>query len=811
MTMVENYICIHAHFYQPPRENPWLEAIEYQESAHPYHDWNQRVTAECYQPNTVARILDPNGRIDWIENNYSRISFNFGPTLLSWLSTEDSSTYKRILEADRESRKRFSGHGSALAQAYNHPILPLCNHRDKITQIEWGIRDFTRRFGRKPESMWIPETAADLETLDLMAQQGLKFAILAPHQARRVRERDEHTWRDISDGNLDSSMPYEICLPSGRRLAIFFYNGPISLAVGFQKLLSNGEAFVNRLTALSTERKQPQIVHIAVDGETFGHHHRFGEMALAYALHSIESGTIARLTNYGEYLEKHPPTHLVEIWENTSWSCAHGIGRWKEDCGCNTGTHSGWRQQWRAPLREALDWLRDYLKAPFEHDAAGLLKDPWAARNDYIDVILDRSPESIERFLDSQQTHVLNRNDQIRALKLMELQRHALLMYTSCGWFFDDISGIEAIQILQYAGRAIQLGEELFGKDAIESSFLAILQKAPSNDPELGNGRNIYQKFVKPAMADRRKALGHYAVSSLFQDYPEQSEIYSYSVDRMSSKTTLLGKSKLVAGRCRITSKITYEFSELEYCAMHLGDHNVIGGVRECTGGHSEREIIHDMSSAFEKADLSEVFRLMDAFFGQSAFSLKSLFLDEHRRVLDSILKSAHAELEELNRRTFERMAPLIRYLMNVEMELPSYFKNIAVSAINSDLDQAFQEAGFNADLAKVLLESAAFWRVDLDSIRLECVLRETLEKLAKKVQDNPGSLPILRTFASAVRLAPKLPFNLNFYKTQSIYYDVLQNQYPELKNAADIGIRDAMIWIEEFKALGNVLSVNVE
>jgi alpha-amylase/alpha-mannosidase (GH57 family) len=810
--MRDNYICIHAHFYQPPRENPWLEAIEYQESAYPYHDWNQRVTAECYQPNTVARILDQNGRIDRIVNNYSRISFNFGPTLLSWMAAEDPSTYKRILEADQESLARFSGHGSAIAQAYNHAILPLCNDRDRVTQVEWGIQEFIQRFGRKPEGMWLPETAVDLETLDLMAQRGLQFAILAPHQARRVRQREERAWRDVNDRSLDPSMPYEICLPSGRRLALFFYNGPISLAVGFQKLLSDGETFVKRiLGAFSEECERPQLVHLAVDGETFGHHHRFGEMALAYALHTIESGSVARLTNYGEYLEKHHPTHQVEIWENTSWSCAHGIGRWKGNCGCQTGANSNWHQQWRAPLREALDWLRDHLMGPFQTAAAGLVRDPWAARDDYISVILDRSPESVERYLASHGTHPLSGDERVRVLKLMELQRHALLMYTSCGWFFDDISGIEAIQILQYAGRAIQLGEELFGQDSIESSFLEILQKAPSNEPELENGRAIYQKFVKPSVVDRRKALGHYAVSSLFQDYPERSEIYSYLVDRTSSKTTLLGKSKLVAGRCRITSKITSEFCDLEYSAMHLGDHNVSGGVRECASDHSEQEIIREMSGAFERADLSEVFRLISTFFGQSAFSLKSLFRDEQRRVLDHILKSAHVELEELNRQGFERMAPLMSYMMNLGMPLPSYFKNIAATVINADLQRAFEDTDFNAGRAKILLETAAFWKVELDSKGLEYALRGTIENLVQKVYSQPGSLPILRTLASAVRLALNLPFSVNYYRAQNGYYDVLQVRCPELKGAADRGIQNARLWIDEFKELGTLLSVKVE
>jgi len=500
---VESYICIHGHFYQPPRENPWFEAIECQPSARPYHDWNQRVAAECYEPNGVARILDRNGLIERIVNNYSRISFDFGPTLLSWLETEDPATYRRILEADLESRERFSGHGSALAQAYNHALLPLCNRRDKVTQIRWGIGDFSRRFGRPPEGMWIPETAADLETLDLMAQAGLKFAILAPHQARRVRKRGERSWRTLANSDIDSTMAYAIVLPSGRRMALFFYDGPISRAVGFEKLLADGAAFASRLLgAFSTERNWPQLVHMATDGETFGHHHRFGDMALAFALHALESGP-ARLTNYGEYLERHPPTQLVEIWENSSWSCPHGIGRWKEDCGCATGAHPGWQQKWRAPLREALDWLRDRLQSLYDTDAARLVKDPCAARNAYIDVLLDRSPEAVERFLDGHQTHALGAGERVRILKLLELQRHAQLMYTSCGWYFDDISGIEAVQVLEYAARAIQLAEELTGGPGLEPAFLEILQKGPSNEPGLGSGRDVYQKFVKPAMVDR--------------------------------------------------------------------------------------------------------------------------------------------------------------------------------------------------------------------------------------------------------------------------------------------------------------------
>ena len=809
---MENYICIHAHFYQPPRENPWLEAIEYQESAYPYHDWNQRIAAECYQPNSAARILDRNGHIDRIVNNYSGISLNFGPTLLSWMAVEDPATYARIIEADKESRKRFSGHGSAIAQAYNHPILPLCNHRDKITQIQWGIGDFVHRFGRLPESMWIPETAVDLETLDLMAQMGLKFAILAPHQARRVRKRGERSWHTITSQNIDPSMAYEISLPTGRRMAIFFYDGPISRAVGFEKLLSDGAAFVGRLmSAFSNERKWAQIVHIATDGETFGHHHRFGDMALAYALNSIESGSKARLTNYGEYLEKHPPDHLVEIWENSSWSCSHGISRWIEDCGCNTGAHANWQQKWRTPLREALDWLRNHLEDLYEDEAVAFVKDPWAARNDYIEVILDRSLESVERYLTKHKTHDLTNEERSRILKLLELQRHAMLMYTSCGWFFDDISGIETVQILRYAGRAIQLGEELFGRDNIESDFLEILQNALSNDPKIGNGRDLYMKFVRPAMIDKHKAVGHYAVSSLFQDYPDRSELYSYIVDRQYSKMVTSGLSKLAVGRCKITSKMTWASFEGEYVVVHLGDHNLSGGVRDCKGDHPAQEAFREIIHAFEKGDLPTVFRIIDDDFGQSAFSLGSLFKDEQRRVLDILLKAAKADLEEANRQTFERTAPLMRYLMNLGLTLPPSFRNIAAAVVNSQLLHAFQAERLNPDQIEELLEAAKLWQVELDKEGLEYALREKIETLAQKSRDNPGELLSLKNIAAAVHLTPKLPFTVNFYRTQNIYYELLRESYPKLKTAAAKGDKNSRAWAEEFRRLGAKLSIKVD
>ncbi|HEX5607858.1 MAG TPA: glycoside hydrolase, partial [Candidatus Binatia bacterium] len=319
---MKRFICIHGHFYQPPRENPWLEAVELQDSAAPYHDWNARITAECYASNSVSRILDEQNRIRKLVNNYAKMSFNFGPTLLSWLAEKSPAVYDAILAADRESVKKFSGHGSAIAQPYNHMIMPLANRRDRITQIAWGIRDFETRFQRRPEGMWLPETAVDLETLELLADFGVRFTILAPHQAARTRRIGQSEWRELEDRGIDTNRAYRQRLPSGKSLALFFYHGPIARAVAFEGLLSHGERFIQRLYgAFSAQDEQEQLVHIATDGESYGHHHRFGDMALAYALDRIEADSQTALTNYGEFLARHPPNDEVEIVEKSSWSC----------------------------------------------------------------------------------------------------------------------------------------------------------------------------------------------------------------------------------------------------------------------------------------------------------------------------------------------------------------------------------------------------------------------------------------------------------------------------------------------------------
>jgi alpha-amylase/alpha-mannosidase (GH57 family) len=808
---MDRYICIHGHFYQPPRENPWLEGIELQDSAYPYHDWNERIAAECYAPNAASRIFGGDGRILKIPNNYAQISFNFGPTLLTWLAENSPEVYENILTADRVSRKSFSGHGSAMAQAYNHMIMPLANSRDRHTQVLWGLRDFEHRFKRKAEGMWLPETAVDLETLEYMAAAGVRFTVLAPHQASRVRQKGRRQWQDVSGQHIDPTRAYALKLPSGKKIALFFYDGPISKAVAFEDLLDRGENLAHRLAgAFSAERKWPQMVHIATDGETYGHHRRHADMALAYALDYIASQNLARLTNYGEFLKKHPPTHEVEIFENTSWSCAHGVERWWRDCGCNSGMHPGWNQAWRTPLRDALDWLRDTLTPMFESRGGELLQDPWAARNDYIRVILDRSPENVARFLEQHAVRQLAAPDEITVLRLMELQRHAMLMYTSCGWFFDELSGIETVQVMQYAGRAIQLAQEVFG-DHIEEQFLKHLALASSNIPEYGNGRQIYEKFVQPAKVDLLEVGAHYSISSLFEDYAPEDRIFCFSIKQEDYRLSEVGKAKLAVGRIRVTSEITRHASDLSFSVLHFGDHNMCGGVRNYLGEEAYNVMAWEVTEAFSWAEFPETIRRIDQHFGAHTYSIRSLFRDEQRKVLDQIMAPSLEEAFSAYRLVYNHHVPIMRFLMDLNVPLPKAYRTTAEFVVNLNLKQAFEEEDLDRDYISNLLEEARVLQVEVDAASLEYALRKALERLAQSFRDHVLELHFLQHLDDALTLAGELPFEVNLRKVQNICYEQLQNAYPQWRQRAARGQEKAQIWVDHFVALGEKLAIRVD
>ena len=804
---MNRYICIHGHFYQPPRENPWLEAIELQDSAAPYHDWNERITRESYAPNAVARILDERGSIVKLVNNYARMSFNFGPTLLSWLEAKAPEVYGAILEGDRRSRENFSGHGSALAQVYNHVIMPLANHRDRVTQIRWGLRDFEYRFQRVAEGMWLPETAVDVESLELLAQFGMSFVILAPHQAGRLRRIGESAWRDAASA-LDTTMPYCQPLPSGHSIAIFFYDGAISRAVAFEGLLSSGERLITRLTgALAATGDRPQLVHIATDGESYGHHHRFGDMALAYALEQIEARGLARLTNYGEYLAQHPPTHEVEIVEKSSWSCAHGIERWWSDCGCNSGAHPAWSQQWRTPLRDALDWLRDQVAPACERKARELLRDPWAARDDYIDVVLDRSEKNIEGFFARHAARALSAEETATALELLELQRNAMLMYTSCGWFFDDLAGIETVQVLQYAGRAAQLAQELFG-DSLETSFARRLAAARSNLPEEGDGTRIYDRRVRAAKVDWPKLAADYALRNLLDDFPERKAIYCYDATLEDHEVFQAGRAKLGVGRIELRSRITLRSERLTFAAIHLGDHNMSAGVAQRMNDQAYKKVVAAIAEPFARADLTAALREIERRLGGAHYSLRSLFRDEQREVLRKILATNLQEAESLYRQIYEPRAPLMRLITDLGVPLPKGFSAAADFVLNHQLRAALEQTPIELHRVLELLQSARLEGVTLDTASLEFPYRRSLERAAEAFASEP-SLASLEKVAEAAGALTHLPFHVDLWRAQNLFYRLLQDRYPQQKSLR-ANDESARRWIERFEDLCRLLRVNV-
>ncbi len=786
------FVAIHGHFYQPPRENPWLEAVETQDSAHPYHDWNARITAECYAPNASARILDAKDRILRIVNNYASISFNFGPTLLSWLEARAPETYNAVVEADRMSRERFDGHGSAIAQVYNHMILPLANARDKRTQVRWGVRDFEWRFGRKPEAMWLPETAVDVESLEVLADEGIVFTILEPGQGQ-------------AEAGIDPTTPYRCTLPSGRTIDIFFYDGPISRAVAFENLLARGENLANRLMwAFNDARTHPQIVNIATDGETYGHHHRYGDMALAYALHYIEENDLARITNYAAFLAEHPPERSVEIRERTAWSCAHGVERWRSDCGCSTGGDVGWNQRWRAPLRDALDWLRDQVAELFETRGGDVLRDPWAARDDYIDVVLDRSDESLRRFL---LAHAREGASVQRVLELLEMQRNAMLMYTSCGWFFNDVSGIETVQVLHYAARVIQLAER-YTNQPLEHELLIRLDAARSNIPARGTAKEIYEREVAPTRLDLRRVAAHYAVASLFDNFDDDAVVYCYRVIRHDFDIYRAGRTRMAVASITVKSIITHEEEAFEFSVLHLGDTEITGGVRALRGAAEYERVKRDLDETLEPGGIPAVIRMLDHEFNETPISIRSLFRDEQRRILHLLCNTTLEEAESAFRALHERYDPLMRFHTRLGVPLPKVLQMAAEFDLNIQLRRLLESNDVALPEVEARLREARDERVALDETTIMS-LESAIVRASERFREDPVDVDRLESYDAIMSVIRAMRIDVNLRKPQTDYYAMMASVRPAIAASVNNGTSER--WLELFDALGEKLSISPE
>ena len=649
------YAVVHGHFYQPPRENPWTGEVERQPSAGRDHDWNARISRECYVPNTEARVVDGSGRIVDLVSNYDWLSFNFGPTLLAWYEDAHPHAYARLLDADRLSLERL-GHGNALAQPFHHAILPLADPRDRKTEILWGLADFKKRFGRSAEGMWLPECAADEATLAAVAAAGIKFTILESHQAESVRPITGGTWWPAAE-SLKTSVPYLWRGPEGEELTVVFYDGPLSKTVAFEHAMSDSRAFAVKIAATMLPTAEDELCLLATDGETYGHHHSFAEMGLAHLLRYALPHSGVTPVNLAWYLARNPPRHEARLKKGgTSWSCAHGVERWRSDCGC--GAAEGRHQRWRKPLRQALEKLRGQLASLFEEKSKGLMPEPWAARDAYIAVVLDRSPETLSRFLADYAPGAVDEPSRVRVLELLEMQRCALMMFTSCGWFFDELSRLEPVQVLLYAARALELARG-FGAE-LEAGFIKDLALAESNDSALHDGSGVWEHLVKPRIVTRDHTAAHYAVSLLFDDKPSD---FAYHHRAVCGRFTRRADAGVIvaAGAAEFTDGMTGERWKRCFFAGVLPGQRVQAFV--CGDLPPERfeALLADAASGAQTSPLP----------AGRIFLLRDLRPDARERVLNVVLKRRLSRWESGARELLEETLPLVEQFLGLGLALP--------------------------------------------------------------------------------------------------------------------------------------------
>lgn len=624
-------LVVHGHFYQPPRENPWTEEVPVEPSAAPSHDWNERITGECYRPNGWARVVDDHGRVRSVVNNYRHLSFNVGPTLLSWLEAHHPDVAARIVDGDRD----HAG-GGGIAQAYNHMILPLANDRDVRTQVRWGLADFAHRFGRPAAALWLPETAVNDAVLAVLVEEGVGAVILAPGQAAAVRPLDagaDTPWTDVDGGTIASGVPHRWRHPDGGELSLVFYDGPLSHDLAFALSGLTSQALIGRVRDAAADGTP---VVVATDGETFGHHHRYADRSLAYAFTHEAPANDVRVLTLATLLEEVPATHEARVHES-AWSCAHGVGRWKADCGCSTGGEPGWNQAWRAPLRAALDLLRDHGNEVFERRGTDAFVEPWAARDAYIDVLLGAT--TTDDFV-----AVWGRPgvDPVEALTLLEAQRQALLMYTSCGWFFNDLAGIETVQVLRYAARLLDLFDEL-GEPGPIDRFLEVLGTARSNRPEEGSGVDLWSRHVLPSRVDDRRVVAHLALLDLLEQRTSSGTVGGHEVVDHQRKQRRRGALVGVAGRIDLVHRRTRRASSHVYAAVRLGGLEVVGAVRPADADRDDGCFAALLDAVARGDRITGVLRVIDEGFGPVDFGLDAALPD----AAGDIVASAADELAE--------------------------------------------------------------------------------------------------------------------------------------------------------------------
>ena len=759
---MKKYICIHGHFYQPPRENAWLGEIERQPSAAPFHDWNERISSECYFANANSRILNDKEKIVAITNNYARMSFNFGPTLLQWLEREQPPVHEAIVAADRLSREHFGGHGSAMAQVYNHLIMPLANRRDKETQVRWGIEDFRYRFGRHPEGMWLAETAVDTETLEVLAAEGIEFTVLAPRQCKAVRRLGTESWSD----QLDTRRPYRCQLPSGRSINLFFYDGDRSQAIAFRGLLNDGKAFANSLlSGFDESPEEAQLVHVATDGESYGHHHRHGDMALAYCHRYLETQSTAELTNYAAFLAAHPPTHEAQIHQNSSWSCVHGVERWRADCGCSTGGHAWWNQKWRQPLRQSLDTLRDTLASLFEEEMAPFTSHPWQVRDAYIEVLTGQRKR--DAFLQEHLTRKLDEAEKLRMIYLLEMQHHALLMFTSCGWFFDDISRIETVQILQYARRAIQLAARVRDNEQ-EAEFLRGLVEAKSNVPEQQNGAKIYERQVLPAQFNLVKVGMHYAAAELLEEAEPALQLANYECQFLALSRSTIAAQRLLWGEVQVRSRVTQSEDRFYFLLVYLGDQHLFGRA------YRQEQPMEPIREAFEAGNLAKVMQRTQRIPEGEDFSFFELRPEARRQFLQWIVRKQVQTTYQVYERVHTQTYNLLNLLHHTDQEIPPLLLKNLEWVLQYRLEETLRPCSELVDTERFRQIARRYqkWGLYPDSTHFNYLSTDRILCLERRLHQTSDPAPVLCNLNETFELLWELRIFPALRQVQNTIYD---------------------------------------
>jgi alpha-amylase/alpha-mannosidase (GH57 family) len=751
---------VHGHFYQPPRENPWTETVTAEPSAAPFHDWNERITAEAYRPNGWARIVDDRDRVVAIVDNYAHLSFNVGPTLATWLADHEPDVLARMVEGDRQG-------GGAIAQAYNHLILPLATERDVRTQVRWGLADFAHRFGRPAEGMWLPETAVNDDVLRVLAEEGVRFTILAPDQAVAVRPLDqgEGEWTDVSGGAIDTTRTYRWVDPTDprRTVDLVFYDGGLSHDLAFGLGSVTAESLIARIA------QRGGLTCVATDGETFGHHHHFAERTLAYALPVAAPRAGVRTSGIGACLEESPPAWEARITES-SWSCGHGVERWRADCGCSTGGTPGADQAWREPLRRALDGLRDHGVEVFESRGAAVLRDPWSARDAYIGLLL--GDRTLESFVDEHVT-----GNVVEALTLLEQQRHALLMYTSCAWFFWDLAGLETVQCLRYAARAMDLLAEL-GEDPAQGAFLDVLSEGRSNQSGEGDGGEVWRRHVEPARVDADRAVAHLALADLLRDTPPAGRLACWEVRGVAHRHTRRGSLALCAGTLELVHTRTRRRSRHAYAAAQLGSLEVLGAVRAAEQGDRDARDVDELVDAVERGTpLTTVLALLAERFGPAEFGLEQALPDAADQIVADAAAALEARFEAAFEQLYEAAEPDLAALTTAGYRLSPSLRLPAERALGRRLEAEILAQGGSWDRASYeaalgLVEEAYRHGLRIDVPRARRALEQSfMAAVGRATGDDANAVDAA---LALLGLADALGVRLALDRAQELLYDAL-------------------------------------